>query len=194
MNTDLWIVRDPQISTRGAKSCQIEHTKPEAGSDNGIRFNVGSKELPTKTPFGATTYDGQESIQKTIEFNISDEEVDVFRGIVEWLADYLAIHSERIFKKTMSREQVADSLRSPVTQRGGYQPHLRCKIRPSIVRVWNEHGRFREGGLPSDLRGYKIIPRVVIEKLWIMNREFGLVLQVADLMILEREETVCPFT
>ena len=194
MNTDLWIVRDPQISTRGAKSCQIEHTKPEAGSDNRIRFNVGSKELPTKTPFGATTYDGQESIQKTIEFNISDEEVEVFRGIVEWLADYLAIHSERIFKKTMSREQVADSLRSPVTQRGGYQPHLRCKIRPSNVRVWNEHGRPREGGLPSDLRGYKIIPRVVIEKLWIMNREFGLVLQVADLMILEREETVCPFT
>ena len=193
MNTNLWTVRDPQISSRGAKSCQIEHTKPDAGSDNKIRLNVGSKEHPTKTPFGATTFDGQESTQKTIEFNISDEEVEEFRGIVEWLAGYLAIHSERIFKKAMSKEQVAESLRSPVTHRGGYQPHLRCKIRPSNVRVWDAFGRIRESGLPSDLRGYRLVPRVVIEKLWIMSRECGLVLQVSDMMVLEREETVCPF-
>ena len=194
MNTNLWIVRDPQISSRGAKSCQIEHTKPEAGSDGKIRLNVGSIEHPTRTPFGATTFDGQESAQKTIEFNLSEDEVETFQGIVDWLAGYLATHSERIFKKTLSKEQVVESLRSPVTQRGSYQPHVRCKIRPSSVRVWDASGKIREGGLPADLRGYRLVPRVVLEKLWIMSRECGLVLQVQDLMILEREETVCPFT
>ena len=193
MNTTSWIVRDPQISTRGAKSCQIEHAKPEPGSDSRIRINVGSKEHPSKTPFGATTYDGAESSQKTIEFNISDTEVENFNTIVSWLAAYLASHSERIFKKSMTLDQVMESIKSPVTQRDGYQPHLRCKIRPSSVRVWNEDGRIREGGLPADLRPYKLVPRVVIEKLWIMSRECGLVLQVTDLLILEQEADTCPF-
>ena len=193
MNTNLWIVRDPQISSRGAKSCQIEHTKPEAGSDGKIRLNVGSIEQPTKTPFGATTFDGQESAQKTIEFNLSEVEVEKFKGIVEWLEGYLSVHSERIFRKPMTREQISESIRSPVTQRGGYQPHLRCKLRPSSVRVWDASGKLREGGLPSDLRGYDLVPRVAIEKMWIMSRECGLVLQVSDLMLLEREEIACPF-
>ena len=193
MNTTSWIVRDPQISTRGAKSCQIEHAKPEPGSDSRIRINVGSKEHPSKTPFGATTFDGQESSQKTIEFNISDTEVENFNTIVSWLAAYLASNSERIFKKSMTLDQVMESIKSPVTQRDGYQPHLRCKIRPSSVRVWNEDGRIREGGLPTDLRPYKLVPRVVIEKLWIMSRECGLVLQVTDLLILEQEADTCPF-
>ena len=193
-NTNSWIVRDGVVSSRGAKSCQIEHIKPEAGADSKIRFTLGSKEEPTRSPFGATTHDGQETAQKTIEFNLTDEEVDTFQGVVEWLTGYLAEHSERIFRKKMSREQVSDSLRNPVTQRGGYQPHLRCKLRPSSLRVWDASGKIREGGLPSDLRGYMLVPRITIEKLWMMSRECGLVLQVSDLMILDREEASCPFT
>ena len=193
-NTTSWIVRDAVVSSRGAKSCQIEHTKPEAGGDSKIRFTLGSKEQPTRSPFGATTYDGQETAQKTIEFNLTDEEVESFKGIVDWLTEYIAGHSERIFRKQMSTEQVSESLRNPVTQRAGYQPHLRCKLRPSSVRVWDAYGKIREGGLPSDLRGYRLVPRITIEKLWIMSRECGLVLQVSDLMILEREEAACPFT
>ena len=192
-NTKSWIVRDAVISQRGAKSCAIEYTKPDPGADSKIRFNIGSKEQPTRTPFGATTFDGQETAQKTIEFNITEEEVESFRDVVEWLPEYLTANSELLFKKTMSRDQIAESLRSPVTQRGGYQPHLRCKIRPSSVRVWDANGKIRGGGLPSDLRGYGVVPRIAIEKLWIMSRECGLVLQVCDLMILEPEEQACPF-
>ena len=193
-NTNSWIVRDAVVSSRGAKSCIIEHIKSETGTDGKIRFTLGSKEQPTRSPFGATTYDGQETSQKTIEFNLTDEEVETFKGIVDWLTGYIAGHSERIFRKQMSKEQVSDSLRNPVTQRGGYQPHLRCKLRPSSVRVWDSYGKIREGGLPSDLRGYRLVPRITVEKLWIMSRECGLVLQVSDLMILEREEAACPFT
>ena len=191
-NTNSWIVRDAIISSRGAKSCQIEHTSPEAGGDSKIKFNIGSKELPTKTPFGATTFNNEVSSQKTIEFNLTDGEVDQVQGLVEWLADYLSKHSERIFRKPMSREQVFETIRHPVTQRGGYQPHIRCKIRPSSVRVWDSDGKSRS--LPSELRQYNLAPRITIEKLWIMSRECGLVLQVTDLMILEKEEVSCPFT
>ena len=191
-NTKSWIVRDAVISSRGAKSCQIEHTDPDAGGDSKIKFNIASKELPSKSPFGATTYNNEISSQKTIEFNLTDVEMDQMQGLVEWLADYLSKHSERIFRKSMSREQVFETIRNPVTQRNGYQPHIRCKIRPSSVRVWDSEGKSRP--LPDDLRQYDLVPRITIEKLWIMSRECGLVLQVTDLMILDKEEMACPFT
>ena len=196
-DTNNWIVRDPQISSRGAKSCQIEyalqplHVLP--GGDSKIRFNLGSKELPTKTPFGATTFNNEESAQKTIEFNITEDEDTMFHNVIDWIITHLTENSERIFKKLMSREQIADSFRSPITRRTGYGPHIRCKIRPSNIRVWDAYGKIREGGLPNDLRNYMLVPRMSIEKLWIMSRECGLVLQVCDLMILEREEHACPF-
>ena len=113
------------------------------------------------------------------------------QGLIEWLTDYLSKHSERIFRKNMSREQVSETMRNPVTQRASYQPHLRCKIRPASVRVWDGDGKQRT--LPADLRQYNLVPRITIEKLWIMSRECGLVLQVSDLMVLEKEECTCPF-
>jgi hypothetical protein len=191
-NTKSWIVRDAVISSRGAKSCQIEHTEPDAGGDSKIKFNIASMELPSKTPFGATTFNNEISSQKTIEFHLTDGEMDQMQGLVEWLADYLSKHSERIFRKSMSREQVFETIRNPVTQRSGYLPHIRCKIRPSSVRVWDSEGKARP--LPDDLRQYNLVPRITIEKLWIMSRECGLVLQVSDLMILDKEEMSCPFT
>ena len=191
-DTNSWIVRDAVISSRGAKSCQIEHTNPDASGDSKIKFNIGSKELPTKTPFGATTFNNEVSSQKTIDFNITDGEMEEMQGLVEWLPDYLSKHSERIFRKSMSREQVFETIRNPVTQRNGYLPHIRCKIRPSSVRVWDSEGKAR--ALPDDLRHYNLVPRITIEKLWIMSRECGLVLQVTDLMILNKEEMNCPFT
>ena len=191
MNPSAWIVRDAVISSRGAKSCAVEHAKPDAGTDGKIRVTLGSKETPTTTPFGATTFNGEEAAQRTIEFNLSDDEVEQFRGVTEWLTEYLAEHSLRIFKREMSQDQVSESLRSPVTQKGSFRPHLRCKIRPSHVRVWD--GERRARALPSDLRPYQLVPRLTLERLWIMSRECGLVFQVTDIMVLEGEEAECPF-
>jgi len=191
MDPKTWIIRDAVISSRGAKSCQLELAKPDAGTDGKIRFTVGSRENPTTTPFGATTFNNEDAVQKTIEVVLNDVEVEMFRGITEWLIDYLAEHAPRIFKKEMTREQVSESLRSPVTQKGSFRPHLRCKIRPSSVRCWTAEGRIRS--LPEDLRPYKLVPRVSLDRMWIMSRECGLVFQISDLLVLEGEEVECPF-
>ena len=191
MDPSAWIVRDAVISSRGAKSCAVEHAKPDAGTDGKIRVTLGSKETPTTTPFGATTFNGEEAAQRTIEFNLTDEEVQQFEGVTEWLTGYLAEHSLRIFKREMTQDQVSESLRSPVTQKGSFRPHLRCKIRPSSVRVWDGERRARP--LPCDLRPYNLVPRLTLERLWIMSRECGLVFQVTDIMVLEGEEAECPF-
>ena len=62
------------------------------------------------------------------------------------------------------------------------------------VRCWDEKGQRIE--LPEDLRGVPVIARLHVQSLWMMSKEFGLVLTCTDLKILEGAWTAgsaCPF-
>ena len=94
---------DPVVSARGAKSCAL--------SSNGSKLitTVGSREDPLTTPFGASSFGDEVSNRKTIEFRLPPEMLAYFHALDEWTVPYLAEHSERIFKKKMTIEQVAQS-------------------------------------------------------------------------------------
>ena len=191
MDPSTWTIRDPTISARGAKSCMLEDMSRE---DRKIRFTLGSKDSPIQTPFGATTYNNEEAKRQTVEFFLDSEQENEFQGVVEWAHVYLATHSDRLFRKTMTPDQVAECFRSPVTRKDKYRPHVRCKIDTNgryAVRCWDAEGNRRD--LPSDLRGLQMVPRVLLSHLWCMSRECGLVLLVTDLMILDSGSDVCPF-
>ena len=46
--------------------------------------------------------------------------------------------------------------------------------------------------VPNNFRGFELVPRVTVLHLWVMNREFGFVLQVNDMMCQEVSQS-CPF-
>ena len=46
--------------------------------------------------------------------------------------------------------------------------------------------------VPDDVRGFELVPRITVLHLWVMNREFGFVLQVNDMMCSEVSQS-CPF-
>ena len=195
MEPATWIIRDPQINARGAKSCQIEKSCPAVGSDAKIRFFLGGKDEPSSTPFGATSWGDEATTRKTIEFNLTPEQEAKFDEITKWAHEYLAKHSERLFRKSMTDEQVADTFRPPVTKKGDFHPHLRCKINTSgaaAVRCWDASGKSMS--LPPDLKSYKLVPRIMISHLWCMARECGFVCVVTDLQIIQGEGDTCPFT
>ncbi len=194
MDPATWIIRDPQINARGAKSCPIEKSAPPVGSDAKIRFFLGGRDEPSSTPFGATSWGDEVTTRKTIEFNISPEQEAKFAEITAWAHEYLAQHSERIFRKTMTVEQVTDSFRPPVSKKGEFRPHLRCKINTSgtgAVRCWDAGGV--SVPLPPDLKNYKLVPRIMLSHLWCMARECGFVMVVTDLQLVEGEIDTCPF-
>ena len=144
MNPTTWTIRDPQISARGAKSCMLEDMSKE---DRRIRFTLGGKDSPTQTPFGATTYNGEDAKRQTIEFYLTPQQESDFQAVVGWAHDYLAAHSDRLFRKAMTAQQMSDSFGSPVTQKDKYRPHLRCKIDTSgkyAVRCWDADGNRRD--------------------------------------------------
>ena len=59
-------LRDATISARGAKSCQLVNSKNEK-----VYLNLGSKNEPLSTPFGATNFGGEETARRTLEFSLS---------------------------------------------------------------------------------------------------------------------------
>ena len=188
INTTNLILKDPQISARGAKSCPILNAQGEK-----VYFNLGNKSKPVSTPFGATSFNDEATSRKTIEFNLTEEQEEQFKRFDEWAIGYLSEHSERLFKKKLTPDQVREGYRSPVTKKGSYRGHLRCKINSSgttMARCWNMEDKRRE--MPADLRNHEMVPRINVSHLWMMSREYDWVLQVNDLMVCEGVE-VCPF-
>ena len=109
MDPKSWTIRDPQISARGAKYCMIEDSSSRA-NDGKIRLYIGSKESPSGTPFGASTFNGEEAKRKNIEFTLSPQQEESLQRVYDWAVPYLAEHSERILRKRMTVELVDDCL------------------------------------------------------------------------------------
>ena len=84
--------------------------------------------------------------------------------------------------------------KNPVVKKQNYEPRIRCKIDlagKNQVRCWNEKNERCE--MPSDLRGYKLVPRLTFSHLWFMSRECGFVVLVSDIQLLECPNEECPF-
>ena len=183
-----YALKDPQTSARGARTCQLQDKDGKR-----IHFTLGSRLEPCTTPFGASSWNDENASRKTLDFHLTDEQAAEFDAFDEWAIGYLAEHSERVFKKKLTAEQVAQNYRSPVIRKDEYRPHLRCKINTAgqhACRAWSEAEERRE--LPEDLRPCLLVPRINVSHLWMMSREYGWVLQVGDMMVLDNAET-CPF-
>ena len=113
---------EPIVSSRGAKSSAL--------SNNGVKYvhTVGSREEPLTSPFGASSFGDEQTTRKTIEFRIRVAWVDFFDRFDAWAVTYLTCHSERLFKKPLTIDQVRDGYKPCVSRRGTYPPTLRCKL------------------------------------------------------------------
>ena len=178
---------EPIVSSRGAKSSAL--------SNNGVNFahTVCSRATPLTSPVGASSFGDEQTTRKTIEFRIPNVWVEIFDLFDAWAVTYITCHSERLFKKTLTIVQVRDGYKPCVSRRGTYPPTLRCKLNlggSNVVRCWTSADQ--RILVPEDFRGVELVPHVTGLHLWVMNREFGFVLQVNDLMCSEVSQS-CPF-
>jgi hypothetical protein len=180
---------EPVVSSRGAKSCAL--------TDDGAKLvlTLGSRAEPLTTPFGAQSFQNESTNRKSIEFRLpAGETTDYWDGFDAWAVTYLTCHSARLFGKPLTIEQVRDGYKPCVSRRGNYPPTLRCKVNlgssSNAVRCWGPAEERIE--VPQEFRGLELIARVSVMHLWIMNREFGWVIQPNDLMCSAVSQT-CPF-
>ena len=185
-------ISDPQVSSRGAKYALIENNKLHG--DGKIRITIGSKDNPTSSPFGVSTYNNDDATRKNIEFVVTPEEEAKVNSMYMWAIDQLAAKGEKFFKKQITKNEIIDLFKHPIIRKEQYPPKFKCKIDTAgknQVRCWDAQNQRCE--LPTDLRGYKLIPRICFSHIWFMSKELGFVCLVTDLQILECESQACPF-
>ena len=176
------------MSARGAKTCAL------ATAGTKLVPNVGSREDPLSTPFGATSFGEEQTERKTVDFRLTGASLAYFHALDEWAVNYVAEHSERLFQKKYTLAQVRDNYKPCVRQQGSYPASLRCKVNVAgsgAVRCWDVLSQRMP--LMDEWRNYELVPRVHVSHMWQMGgRDFGLVINVLDVMCLARS-LECPF-
>jgi hypothetical protein len=186
-------ISDPQISTRGAKYALVENNKLHGG-DGKIRVIVGTKENPTSSPFGVSTYNNDDATRKNIEFIVTPHEEAKINSMYDWAITQLAAKSDKYFKRLLTKDEIIDCFKHPIIRKEQYPAKFKCKVDTAgknAVRCWDADGKRCE--LPSDLRKYKLIAKVTFNHVWFMSKECGFVCLCTDLQLLDCENEECPF-
>ena len=180
-------VGDVIISPKGAKICPITREGDKV-------FHVHQNYL--KCPWGPSTFDKDESNpRQSLEFRTDSELLQTFEALDRWCLDYAYKNSETLFKKQLSLDVIKERYVPVLKHHPSHDALLKTKINmpglhSSPARIWNMAGE--PCPLPTAWRNVEVKPRINVSHLWIMTNQFGLVLQVSDLLIRE-EQTAFPW-
>ena len=147
-------------------------------------------------PFGPGNFDKDAAATRlTLELRCNQDMVTYFDQFDEWSKAYLLEHSERLFGKALSRQQIQECYHPTMKRHANntYDPNLRTKIDTQgrrEITYWTPEGVKREA--PTDWSRVTVIPALEISNLWVMSRELGWVIQCTALKVYE-ESTECPF-
>jgi hypothetical protein len=101
------------------------------------------------------------------------------------LIGYIAEHSDRLFNKRFTVEQVRAAYSSPVRHSEKYPATLKTKVDVGTgkyaVVCWDEDGKQVE--TPESWRQFLIRPRLHVTHLWVMGSAFGPVVRLTDAML-----------
>ena len=179
---------DPQVNAKGAKFA------PLLCEGKKLTKTFGSKQAPLRSQFGPSCFDNSDSGRKNFDLICDSEMASFLSEIDSWARGYLVEHSQRILGKSMTAEQVQDSYRPLLQQRGSYPANLRCKINISgskKTRLWSEHGLERDP--PESWQSAMYAAKVEFSHLYLMGqRDCGIVVNLTDLQVLDQPMT-CPF-
>ena len=174
-----WSIGDVVCTSRGSKiaplKCEGKHCVYTPESYLRVVFEPGS-------------FDKDPTAQRlNLVLECDDDFQAQIKAFDVWFVEYLTINSERLLKRKMSPEQVADGYCSCVKLPPGgksFQPTLKTKIDLDglgAIRCWDTNGASIT--MPYTWRGLRVKPRLNFSHLWIMGAQFGVVLKITDVEI-----------
>jgi hypothetical protein len=138
-------------------------------------------------------FNDESASRVAISFQVTPEVEDDMRALDVWILEKVASDTKRFLGNDLSPAQVRERYVSALrTHEKGWK-NLRCKMNlhgRSAARCWDADKK--ACGHPEDWTTACIRPRLLIKGLWIMNREFGLLIEMTDAQVSE-EQTTCPF-
>ena len=189
----LFQLADVVTSARGSKTARILACDGSANvvyraSDNGLC-----------APFGPGNFDkSADATRMNFEVRLDDEhDLSYFDQLDAWALVYITGHSERLFKKVMTTEQVVAGYHPCVRRKEGYVPLLHTKVNTegsSAICFWDADGVARSQ--PTEWAHTRLQLRFRVSHLWIMGPSFGLVINSIDAKVLSEgapAQRTCPF-
>ena len=95
---------EPQISSRGTKYALIEYDCMHG--DGKVKLIIGDRDVPTSTPFGASTFNNEDASRKNIEFSITPSDEAKIDLIYNWAINCLTSTPEQYFKKNSFERRI----------------------------------------------------------------------------------------
>jgi len=169
---------DVNVNPRGAKSAAL--------TCGGERFNF-TTDL-TRAPFGPGTFERDASAtRQTLELRATSSMDEFFTALDAWAVEYIAAHSLRLFKRSLSLAQAKEMYHPTLRRAEGYAPLLRTKVNMpgarGAVKFWTAEGQSRDA--PRDWRECEVKARLQVSHLYIMGQQCGLVINTTDLLVIE---------
>ena len=94
----------------------------------------------------------------------------------------------------MTKEQVVEMYRSPISQKGDYPALLRTKINldvGGVCRFWSPEGQPRDP--PENWKSAEYVLHFTIRSMWITGSMCGFAIEVNDLQVHDAPQKSCPF-
>ena len=178
-------LKELTISARGVKSAAVVNAKGDAVSYTFDDF--------TMTPFGPSSFDKDpQATRQQLDVRLGSAE-PFFQNLDNWAIAYISEHSERLFRKKLSAEQITERYHPCVRTSEKHPSLLRTKINlggNNFCLFWNSKEELVEA--PESWK-IEFRPRVDISHLWVMGSSCGLVLTCSHLLLAETKEVAFPF-
>ena len=81
-------------------------------------------EKPGTTPFGAPTFNGEDTKRKCIESVITETQEEQINEFYNGVLDYLTNHSDRFFKKRITVDTLKDFLKHQIAKKDNIKLEL----------------------------------------------------------------------
>jgi hypothetical protein len=177
---------DPVAGSKGQRTATIAHTD---GQPALWTLKSGVKPL-----FAPNSFSGDANAKKSLCLTVPAEVMDEAVALDDWAVKYAQVHSERLFGKALTLDQIKERYVGVVRSHEKYPSYVKVKIATDLRNqpiYWTPEKTKR--GPPEEWLNCELMCQFKIVSFWFMSSQFGLSVQLANAQVTEELMQVCPF-
>jgi len=148
---------------------------------------------PLQILFQPKAFNDPAASRVSVCFKSTSEIEEYIQELEAWILKEVSSNPQMYLGQACSEAQVRERFTSALkTSEKGYT-HLRCKMNltgKGQVKCWDENKR--PCPPPEDWTLCEVQPCLHIKGLWVMSKDFGLLIEMADALVSESSQ-MCPF-
>jgi len=177
---------DPVANAKGQKNALISQ---QDGQPAYWTLTSSVKPLFQPSSFNSTD-NGRKSLCLSVPPDVMEEAV----SLDSWAVSFAQHHSDRLFGKPLTLEQVKERYMGVVKTHDKYPAYVKVKIAVDLRNqplYWTPEKTKR--GPPDDWVASELMCQFKISGFWFMSSSFGLSVQLSNAQVTDAAPKVCPF-